>query len=54
VIGHAKTSDRIIYAFGHQHIGLTLGGITGKVVTDLIQHRSPSVEIASFSPQRFE
>ena len=53
VIGHSKASDRVIYAFGHQHIGLTLGGITGRVVTDLVQGKSLSCDITDFSPTRF-
>jgi len=53
VIGHSKTSDRVIFAFGHQHIGLTLGGVTGKIVTDLAQGREPSCDVSDFSPQRF-
>ena len=53
VIGHSKTSDRIILAFGHQHIGLTLGGVTGRIVTELAQGQSPSCDISDFSPQRF-
>lgn len=53
VIGHSKTSHRVIFAFGHQHIGLTLGGVTGKIVTDLAQGRAPLCNIDAFSPQRF-
>ena len=53
VIGHSKASNRVIFAFGHHHIGLTLGGVTGKVVTDLAQGREPSYDITDFSPQRF-
>ena len=53
VIGHSKASDRVILAFGHQHIGLTLGGITGRVVTDLAQGITPSCDISHFSPQRY-
>ncbi|MGC1495733.1 MAG: FAD-binding oxidoreductase [Sulfitobacter sp.] len=53
VIGRSQKSDRVIFAFGHQHIGLTLGGITGRIVTDLAQGRAPQVDIGDFSPHRF-
>jgi glycine/D-amino acid oxidase-like deaminating enzyme len=53
VIGPSKASDRVILAFGHQHIGLTLGGVTGKIVVDLAQGRTPSVDIQEFSALRF-
>jgi glycine/D-amino acid oxidase-like deaminating enzyme len=52
VIGHAPHSDRIIHAFGHQHLGLTLGGITGRIVADLAEGRMPNLPIAAFSPNR--
>ena len=53
VIGVSPASNRIFLAFGHQHIGLTLGGITGKIVTELARGRIPYCNIADFSPRRF-
>ena len=53
VIGTSQKSSRIIHAFGHQHVGLTLGGITGKIVTDIIQGNQPPLDIESFSDKRF-
>ena len=52
VIGPSAVSDRIIHAFGHQHLGLTLGGITGRVVADIVEGRQPNLEIGAFHPQR--
>ncbi|NNE23641.1 MAG: FAD-binding oxidoreductase, partial [Rhizobiales bacterium] len=49
----SPTSDRIIHAFGHQHIGLTLGGITGRIVADLAEGRAPNFDISAFDPGRF-
>lgn len=53
VISQSPVSDRVILAFGHQHIGLTLGGITGRIVTDLAQDRTPDVSIEDFAATRF-
>jgi len=53
VIGSSAKSNKIIYAFGHQHIGLTLGGITGKIVTALAKGEISLVDIQHFSPNRF-
>ncbi len=53
VIGHSPQSDDILYAFGHQHIGLTLGGITGRIIADLAQERKPNEDISAFDPKRF-
>lgn len=53
VIGLSPKSERVIFAFGHQHIGLTLGGVTGRIVADLAQGKPSSIDVASFSPTRF-
>lgn len=53
VIGPSNGSDRIMFAFGHQHIGLTLGGVTGRVIAGLVQGRAPQCDIAAFSAKRF-
>jgi len=52
VLGHSPQSDRIIHAFGHQHLGLTLGGLSGRIVADLAEGRQPNLDIAPFSPAR--
>ena len=52
VIGRAPDQARVIHAFGHQHLGLTLGGITGRIVADLAEGRQPNLDIAAFAPGR--
>ena len=52
VLGATPATDRIIHAFGHQHLGLTLGGISGRIVADLIEGRRPDVPIDAFRPDR--
>jgi D-amino-acid dehydrogenase len=53
VIGFSTVSEYIIYAFGHHHLGLTLSGITGKLVAELANGEDPSHNITPFSPRRF-
>jgi D-amino-acid dehydrogenase len=53
VIGRSSASARVVYAFGHQHIGLTLGGVTGSLVADMVAGRAPAADLAAFSPTRF-
>ncbi|MGI9413866.1 MAG: NAD(P)/FAD-dependent oxidoreductase [Hyphomicrobiales bacterium] len=53
VIGRSGRTPEIIFAFGHQHLGMTLGGITGKLVADIVDGTPPSVDLAPFSPARF-
>jgi len=53
VLGFSSKSNRVLYAFGHQHLGMTLGAISGFVVADLVAGRKPVVDVSPYSPQRF-
>jgi D-amino-acid dehydrogenase len=53
VLGPSSRVPGVLYAFGHQHIGWTLGGITGRVVADLATGKTPEVDLAPFSARRF-
>lgn len=52
VIGPVPGHEDVILCFGHQHIGLTTGPISGKIVSDLVAGRRPPVDIAPFRVQR--
>lgn len=53
VISRSSATDRVVYAFGHAHHGLTESAATGEIVGALIgQHRSP-IDTLPFSAQRF-
>ncbi|WP_038363493.1 FAD-dependent oxidoreductase [Bosea sp. UNC402CLCol] len=52
-IGRARASARVIYAFGHGHLGLTQSAGTARLVADLLTDRPTAVDITPFSPQRF-
>jgi len=54
VIGRASANDNVVYAFGHQHVGLTLAAITGRLVGELAAGRVPSVNLDAYSPRRFQ
>ena len=53
VIGRSRTLPCVLYAFGHQHVGWTLGGITGQLIAELAQGKQPSVDLAPYSLDRF-
>jgi len=53
VIGQSQQNKNIIYGFGHQHIGWTLGAVTGKVINSICNDRVPNINIEPFSPNRF-
>lgn len=52
-IGHARATDRVIYAFGHGHLGLTQSAGTARLVADLLTAKRPEIDLTPFSPQRF-
>jgi D-amino-acid dehydrogenase len=52
-IGFARGSRRVVHAFGHGHLGLTHSAGTARIVADLLTGRTPPVDLAPFSPQRF-
>lgn len=52
-IGHSSASRRVIYAFGHGHLGLTQSPATARLVADLVTGAPPAIDLSPFSPQRF-
>jgi D-amino-acid dehydrogenase len=52
-IGRARTAPRVIYAFGHGHLGLTQSTGTARLVADLLTDQLLPVDMSPFSPQRF-
>jgi D-amino-acid dehydrogenase len=52
-IGKARASSRVIYAFGHGHLGLTQSAGTARLVADLVTGTAPAIDMTPFSPHRF-
>lgn len=53
VIGKAPKQPNAWFAFGHDHLGLTMGSITGKLISEIVAGAPPSVDLAPFRPDRF-
>jgi D-amino-acid dehydrogenase len=53
VISRSARHANVFYAFGHGHLGLTLGPTTGRLIADLVMGRESSIDIAPFSITRF-
>ena len=53
VIGRSRSLPCVFYAFGHQHVGWTLAGITGQLIAELAQGRRPSIDLTPYSLDRF-
>jgi glycine/D-amino acid oxidase-like deaminating enzyme len=52
-IGRVAGTENIFYAFGHQHLGLTLSAVTASAVADLVAGRAAPAHIAAFDLRRF-
>lgn len=53
-IGRSSRASNLLYAFGHQHLGLTLAAVTGDSVVALAEGRAPAIDLAPFGLHRFE
>jgi len=53
VVGRSPNFDNVYFAFGHQHLGLTMGPKTGRLITDLIAGRKPNIDLSPFRVDRF-
>lgn len=53
VIGPSRRHAGLFYAFGHGHLGLTLGPLTGRLVADLATGRTPDIDLSPFRVDRF-
>ncbi len=53
VVGRSKASPRVVYAFGHAHLGLTQAAATACLVRELMAGAQPSIDLAPLRPDRF-
>lgn len=52
-IGPSATDDRVVYAFGHGHLGLTQAAATARLVADIVSGRPSPIDLVPYRPQRF-
>tara|TARA_B100000902_G_scaffold389376_1_gene436413 strand:+ start:27 stop:1268 length:1242 start_codon:yes stop_codon:yes gene_type:complete len=53
MLGHIDQEKRLFLAFGHQHLGLTGGAKTGRIVSDLIMGKNINLNVSNYRPDRF-
>ncbi len=53
VIGRSPRSPHVYYAFGHQHLGLTLSAITGRLIAALVSDLAPDIDLSPYRIERF-
>ncbi len=52
LIGEIAQSG-IYTAFGHQHVGLTAGAKTGRLISDIVSQRMPNIDMSPYDPNRY-
>jgi D-amino-acid dehydrogenase len=52
-MGPSKNFKNLFYAFGHHHLGWTLGAISGKIVAGMIAGEDTSLDLTPYSSLRF-
>jgi D-amino-acid dehydrogenase len=54
ILGPAPRHKNLWFSFGHAHHGLTLGPVTGRLMSELIVGETPIVDPAPYRAERFE
>jgi D-amino-acid dehydrogenase len=54
LIGPSPKAPGVVFAFGAQHIGLTVGPKVGRIVADQISGRTPNVDLSPYRVDRFD
>ncbi len=52
VIGFSPAFRNVLFGFGHGHIGLTLGAVTGRILSQLAAGATPNIDISAYRPDR--
>ncbi len=54
MLGRVKTNPNVVFAFGSQHLGLTIGPKLGLLATQIVQNRTPNIDISALAVDRFD
>lgn len=53
VLGAAPRHKQVFFAFGHQHLGLTLAGVTAAVMAEIMQTNTSPIDLKPYAINRF-
>lgn len=53
LIGEVPGKPGAFVGFGHDHVGMTGGPKTGRLLAQLVSGQSPNIDLAPYAPQRF-
>jgi D-amino-acid dehydrogenase len=54
MIGRTKSAPNVIYAFGGQHLGLTMGPKVACIVRDIVLDKSTNIDLSPYAVNRFD
>ncbi|HLB00515.1 MAG TPA: FAD-dependent oxidoreductase, partial [Bacteroidota bacterium] len=52
-VGRTRKFKNLVTAAGHAMLGITLSPVTGKLVSEIVTGRTPSVDCTLLRPERF-
>lgn len=52
-IGRSRTHANVFFACGHDHLGVTMGPITGRLLAHLAAGKTPEIDMTPYDPNRF-
>ena len=52
-LGRSRRAANLLYAFGHQHLGLTLAAISGDLIAALARREPTAIDVTPFDLERF-
>ena len=53
LIGKLQTFPNAFVGFGHQHVGLTGGAKTGRILANLVTGEEPCIDLSAFDPNTY-
>ena len=53
VLGASARHEGVYFAFGHQHLGITLGPVSGRIIADLVAGRDPGIDLDPYRAERW-
>ena len=54
MIGRSPNDPSVVFAFGGQHLGLTMGPKLGQMVRDVVLDRASNIAMDAYAPTRFD
>ncbi len=54
MFGRTKSAPNIIYAFGGQHLGITMGPKVGQIIRDIVLDKPTNIDLSPYAIDRFD